>query len=196
MRMVPLALTAAVALSACSQEAQQPEPDMVTFNDVMLKQIDEPADALWDVANAAIGDEGGIDPARMDDAKWDRLAMLAGRVKAGADAIAAMEPVKVARDGVKIGDEDIEGGHTAAQVQAAIDRDPALLRELANSLGGHMTELEAAAKAHDAARAGPLVDQLDGVCESCHLRFWYPEQREMVERYQREGVIVDEGDPQ
>jgi hypothetical protein len=44
-----------------------------------------------------------------------------------------------------------------------------------------MADLAKAAKDHDSASATPLVDQLDGVCESCHLEFWYPDQKALVE---------------
>ena len=92
-----------------------------------------------------------------------------------------MDPLVVASPGVKISDEDIPGGHTAAQVQGRFDRNPEKLREMADVLAVHTGDLAAAARAHDAARAGALVDQLDPVCESCHLEFWYPDQKALVE---------------
>ena len=75
---------------------------------------------------------------------------------------------------------------TDAQVQARFDREPAKLRELAGALASHTGDLATAARAHDAARAGALVDQLDPVCESCHLEFWYPDQKAAVEELLRE----------
>ena len=177
-----------LALAACSQNSPD-EAEPATLHEIMTAEIDEPADALWDVSNAAIGDEAGIDPALMDDERWEQIAVLAERVAAGAQRIAALDPIVVTRDGVEVADADIEGGHSAAQVQAAVDANPELLRELAESLGTHVTELAAAARAHDAARAGPLIDQLDGVCETCHLNFWYPEQKDLVEQFQNEGLV-------
>ena len=34
-----------------------------------------------------------------------------------------------------------------------------------------MGDLATAANAHDAAKVGPIIDSLDGVCEGCHLDF-------------------------
>ncbi len=82
---------------------------------------------------------------------------------------------------MKISDEDVEGGSSAAQVQTNIDARPEEFRQFAGVLSAHMADLAAAAKAHDAEKLTPLVDQLDGVCESCHLEFWYPEQKVLVE---------------
>jgi hypothetical protein len=67
-------------------------------------------------------------------------------------------------------------------VQANIDKDPEMLHEFAGALAQHMADLAAAAKTHDAAKAGPLIDQLDGVCEDCHLQFWYPSQKDLVQK--------------
>jgi len=185
----PLLLAALVLIAACSQE-QEAAHAPTTLHAVMLADIDGPADALWDVCNAAIGDEGGLDPAKMDDARWTQIADLADQVAAGAAKIAAMDPIVAAPAGTAIGDSDIVGGHSAAQVQAFIDRDPAGLRALAEALGTHTANLAAAARAHDAATAGPLVDALDGVCESCHLEYWYPEQAEEVRQLQNSGVVI------
>lgn len=176
-------LMPALALVAgCSKEPEQPP----TFHEVMKDQVDKNADALWDITNKAIGDRAGIDPAKMTDERWDQLAERAEAVQHAALEIAAMDPLVLAKPGVKISDEDIPGGHTAAQVQARFDKNPAKLREMANVLAVHTGDLAAAARAHDAARAGALVDQLDPVCESCHLEFWYPDQKALVEEILRE----------
>lgn len=167
-----------VVLAACSQEADEPSP---TFHELMLNEVDKNADELWDISNTAMGERAGIDPAKMTDERWQQLADKAAAVQQAALRIATMDPLVVARPGVKISDEGLPYGHTAAQVQARFDREPQKLRDMANVLATHTGDLAEAARAHDAARAGPLVDQLDPVCESCHLEFWYPDQKALVE---------------
>jgi hypothetical protein len=54
---------------------------------------------------------------------------------------------------------------------------------MAQVLATHMSDLSKALRAHDAAKAGPLIDQLDGVCEDCHLDYWYPDQKDLVNKY-------------
>lgn len=171
-------LPAAALVAACSSQSQ---PPAATFHTVMKDQVDRNADELWDISNAAIGDTAGIDPAKMTDARWAQLEAKAEAVQRAALEIATMDPVVLAEPGVKISDEGIPGGHTAAQVQQRLDQDPQKLRDLANALARHTGELATAARLHDAAHAGPLIDQLDGVCESCHLEFWYPDQKALVE---------------
>jgi hypothetical protein len=58
---------------------------------------------------------------------------------------------------------------------------------MANVLAVHAGDIASAARAHDDARAGMLIDQLDGVCENCHLEFWYPNQKTYIEKIRRSG---------
>jgi hypothetical protein len=182
-----LALTAAcgaLALAACNKAAEAPAaPPPATLHQVMVEQIDANADALWDITNAAIGADAGLDPALLDDAKWTRIAELAGAVATGAHTLATLDPVTVAAPGVKIGDDGEPGGHTAAQVQGFIDADVGSYRNMANTLADHAGSLAAAARARDVAVTGQLVGELDSVCEACHLNFWYPEQRDLMNQY-------------
>ena len=181
--LVPALAPMLALVAGCTKEPEGPAP---TFHEVMKDEVDKNADELWDISNKAIGERAGIDPAKMTDQRWEDLAAKADAVQLAALKIAAMDPLVVAKPGVKISDEGIPGGHTAAQVQARFDRNPQKLRDMANVLAAHTRDLAAAARAHDAARTGALVDQLDPVCEGCHLEFWYPDQKALVEEILRE----------
>jgi mevalonate kinase len=182
------AACACLALAACNQAPEEAStPAAPTLHAVMKEQIDANADALWDVTNAAIDNDAMIDPAKLDDAKWAQIVELSGEVEAGARTLAALDPIVVAAPGVKISDSDIEDGHSAAQVQGFVDADPATFRNLATTLGDHMQELGAAARSRDTENLARLVNQLDGVCETCHLSYWYPEQAELVRSIRQAG---------
>jgi len=190
-RLTILALgSLALGLSACSKEPAD-ENVQLTLHEIMKDQIDKNADELWEVTNSAIGDGAGLNPDKMDDARWAQTIDYATKVRAGALQIAALDPIVVVKPGVKIADEDVPFGDSAASVQANIDKDRAGLRSFANNLADHMGQLIEASKNKDTEKAGPLIDALDGVCESCHLEFWYPSQKELVEKIREEG-----GDPE
>lgn len=179
-------LLPALALAAACSKQPEEQPGKaaeLTFHEVMKDHVDKNADELWDLANQYIGEEAGIDPAKVDDAGWTALADKADAVQKAALQIVNMDPIVVVRPGVKISDEGEPGGHTGAMVQARVDKDPQHLRDMAQSLATHMAEFSKAARAHDATKAGPLIDQLDGVCEDCHLDYWYPDQKELVNKY-------------
>jgi hypothetical protein len=176
-------LGALALLAGCSEQRAQQAPALPSFHDVMKDRIDVHADEVWAIANSAITDDAGIDPARLTDADWQTLAARAGEVQAASLILAKMDPVVVAKPGVKIADDGVIGGHTTAQVQGYIDGNPAGMRAMAEGLASHMGDLASAAKAHDPVRTALLVDQLDGVCEGCHLEYWYPNQKALIEQY-------------
>jgi hypothetical protein len=184
-----LAVPTLALLAACSQksEQQQVQQSGPTFHDVMKDQIDKHADEIWDITNPAVGDQGGIDPAKMTDDAWKQLAERATAVQEGAQQIAQMDKIVVVRPGETISDAGVPGGHSAAEVQAQIDKNPQGLRDHAATLAANMRDLAAAAAAKDAAKAGPIVEGLDGVCEGCHLDYWYPDQKAMVEKIIKEN---------
>ncbi|MEO0061949.1 MAG: hypothetical protein RLZZ08_509 [Pseudomonadota bacterium] len=186
MKFAGYALVSTLALlGACSggkqPDATAPAP---TFHEIMKEKVDKNADALWDLTNTAISDDAGLDAGKLTDAQWTEMATRAEAVQQAALEIAAMpDPIVVAKPGVKIADEGIQGGHTAAMVQKEVDRNPQGLRDMSSTMAAHMGDMAKALRAHDAAKAGPLIDQLDGVCESCHLEYWYPTQKALIEKY-------------
>jgi cytochrome c556 len=185
-----LALPALALLAACSHKNEQQEQQAQaapTFHDVMKDQVDKHADEVWDVTNPAVGDKGGIDPTKMTDAMWSQLAQDAIAVQEGAQQIAQMNKITVIRPGETIADAGVPGGHSPEEVQAQIDKNPQGLRDHAANLAATMGDLVKAANARDAAKAGPIIDSLDGVCEGCHLDYWYPDQKALVEKIIKEN---------
>ncbi|HTN14294.1 MAG TPA: hypothetical protein VL094_05775 [Sphingomonadaceae bacterium] len=178
-------LVLAVITAGCSgkepdqQATASPEK---TVHEMMIERIDPDADAIWEIGNAAIDDQASIDPALMDEQTWAELAKASKRMAIHAAVLAKLDPLTVTRPGVKIADEGMEGAPTPQQIQGHLDRDADVFRALAVALGDHSTELAAAATAHDATATGRLINEMDGVCESCHLEFWYPEQKAIIEQ--------------
>ncbi|HTN14079.1 MAG TPA: hypothetical protein VL094_04665 [Sphingomonadaceae bacterium] len=185
-RMILALAAASLALAGCSKEPAAEDVPM-TVHEAMIKHVDVIADEVWAVGNGAMASDALIDPKMMDDTKWAKLTDAATRLQAAATELGALKKYVVNRPGTTISDENVEGGSTSEQVQKNIDADIDGFRGMAGALAGHMGDLAAAAKAHDAARAGELVGQLDGVCENCHLEFWYPEQKDLVKQIMAEG---------
>jgi len=173
---------AAIALAACASTQAQtpasasaeaaPAADPLYVRQVMQQRINPAIMGVWDVGNNAMNEEGGIDPALMDDAKWSALQDAAARLASAARDMAAAQAIRAAHPG----DSGVaEGEVTMAKVQQLIDADPAGFRQAAADQAAHAEQLANAAASQDAAAAGPLVAEMDGVCESCHARYWYAE---------------------
>ena len=181
-----MVLPGVLLTAGCHKQAEAPQQK--TFHEIMKDEVDTRADDVWAIGNAHIGADAGIDAASMSDADWTKLASAAVNLQQAALAIANLkDPIVVVKPGVKIADEGVPGGDSAESVKANIANDPQGLRDHANALAQDMADLAKAANKHDAATAGPIINQLDSVCESCHLEFWYPSQKALVNEIREEG---------
>jgi hypothetical protein len=185
-RLVWIVVPALLLAAGCKK--QETAPQQRTFHEIMKDDIDVRADDVWAIGNAHINGQAEIDAASMSDDDWKKLAAAAVSLQQAALEIANLkEPIVVVKPGVKIADEDVPGGDSAESVKANIEKDPQGLRDHANALAADMAELAEAASKHDAKTAGPIINQLDSVCESCHLEFWYPSQKDLVNKIRQEG---------
>ncbi len=176
-----MALPALLLATGCSKQQAQPAPQ-ATLHQIMKTEVDPRADDVWAVGNAHMSKDAGLDGSTMTDADWAKLASTAQNLKQAAQDLASLpDPITVVAPGGKIAYQDDPGGDKPEAVQQNVDKDPQGVRDLANALSRHMDSLIAAANKHDAKAAGTLLNQLDGVCESCHVKYWYPSQKALIE---------------
>jgi hypothetical protein len=168
---------------ACSSQKEEAPAGQPSLHEVMKDEIDTSADQLWEISNPALGDNAHLNPALMNDQRWTQLEQKATALQQAALKLSRLDPIVVVKPGVKIADEGVPYGDTGAEVQANVDKDPQRLRDFANALAVHAHDIATAAQRRDAQRAGLLVGELDGVCEDCHLEYWYPSQKALLEQY-------------
>jgi hypothetical protein len=174
----------ALLLSGCQKKAEAPpaETTKTTLHEIMKDEVDTRGDDVWAVGNAHIDGDAGLDGASMTDADWAKLAAAATSLRQAAlDIVNLPKPIVVVKPGTKIAYEDTSWGDSAASVQANVDKDPQGLIDLANALAQHGADIATAAGKHDAETAGRLINELDGVCESCHVKYWYPSEKKLIE---------------
>jgi len=175
----------ALLLAGCSKKPEGP-PKKTTLHEVMKDEVDTRADDVWAVGNAHMSEDAGLNGATMTDADWTKLAAAANSLhQAALDLASLPEPLTVVKPGAKIAFEDTSWGDKATSVQKNVDQDPQGLRDLANALAQHNADIASAAQKHDAATAGKLIDELDGVCEGCHVKYWYPSQRALIDKIRK-----------
>jgi hypothetical protein len=146
------------------------------ITDIMRYEIDPSADALWDSVGTYVDKHGTENRQPHTPEQW---AEMRGRAVILAEAanLLMMEGRQVAIAGHEVEDTGTPGNLTAAQAQAAIDKDRAVFLSFARALGDVAAQM---IKATEEKNAAALWDQgaaLDEVCEGCHLKFWYPGQR-------------------
>jgi hypothetical protein len=175
----------ALLLAGCSKKAQEP-PKKTTIHEIMKDEVDNRGDDVWAVGNAHMSEDAGLNGKTMTDADWAKLAAAANSLhQAALDLASLPDPLTVVKPGAKIAFEDTSWGDKATSVQKNVSADPQGLRDLANGLAEHTTEIATAAGKHDAATAGKLLDELDGVCDGCQVKSWYPTQRAPIAKIRK-----------
>ena len=149
------------------------KPDVV-LRDSMKDVVAPQAQIVWDTGNNALNDEGEPDSSRMTDADWSQTLQAGQRLRELSLAMSKAKHVTVARPRDKLQNEENPGSFNAAQVQGFIDSDPPTFAAMAEALVANAGQIVAASRARDAAKLVDASGALVEVCESCHVKFWYP----------------------
>ncbi len=142
----------------------------------MLTKVNPQALALWDIGNDAQDDQGNIDARKINAATWAKLEELGKAIEEGGRTLATSGGVIAAAPGAKLQDEAAPGSSKAADVQRYVNSKPAEFRKHAMNLQKTGAGIAAAAAKHDGKRLTQISNELDQVCEDCHMQFWYPQQ--------------------
>ena len=161
----PLAL-ACTFLAACQTGQPPSSTGAVDTHDAMV-HINPAALAIWDVTNNAMSDEGGLDPALMNEAAWLKIREAAEVMELHARNMAEARVLRVGAH-----NDQVEGFETRAEIQAMIDGDPDGFRALSRQMADHSRELAAAARSKDGQQTMGLAESLSERCQTCHTRYW------------------------
>lgn len=181
-----LALATLVAtgslLVACNSKQAPPAtatpPAAATFTvyESMIGTLIPRSNLIWELSGNLYNDAGNIDAKQLTDAQWTDLKDAAIAMGAAAKSLSELQTIEAAPAGAKLLNEGTPGAPGAAEVQAAIDADPAGFREHAVKLQVISDELIAAAGAHDGVKTDDISSRLTDVCGACHQKYWYPNQ--------------------
>ena len=163
---------AALALGAAAIAAE-PKNTAVDVRSNMVEGVNPAALAIWDVGNAAMDENGGLDPAQMDAAAWAKVQEAAQSLGTYAHRLAAAKIIRAS--GPDLVDGKVpEGVSSREQIQAMIDANPAGFRASAAAMEEQSKALAAAAGKRDLKAAGELIGSFDQACQGCHENYWYP----------------------
>jgi len=80
-----------------------------------------------------------------------------------------------------------EGELAPADIEVRVAKDRAAFNRFATAFRQAAVGALKAAEARKAADFGPVSEAIDSACENCHLRFWYPEQEELLKNAPKPG---------
>jgi hypothetical protein len=193
-------LIVGISLSACSSPKQSTAPvptataspalwgDMkpvVSVKELMRDMIDPTADNIFDAVKIETTKRGTVETLPKTDADWDKIRVGAVTLAEG------IYLMKVPRPFAPPGDENNSKGPEAselspAQIKAKLEADPVLWNakiEALRNVGLEVLEIVKNRKTDELWQAG---DDLDQACENCHIQYWYPGDKALLERVDRD----------
>jgi hypothetical protein len=187
-------LAVAALAGACSSKAapvaapaQHLWGDMtpvVSVKELMRDMIDPASDYVFDSVGAVISKKGTVETEPKTDAEWDRIRIGGVMLAEGAYLL------KVPRRFAPVGDENNSTGPdpeelSPAQINAKLEADPVLWNAKIEALRNVGLEVLEIVKRKDVKELWDAGENLDQACENCHLAYWYPGEKALLQKLDR-----------
>ena len=180
-----IAALALALLTACSRPALSPvvaEPvpspmrAVASIQEIMAGMVDPSADAVWEAVGITINAEGEQKRQPHDDAEWQELRLRNLELIESTNLL-MLEGRRVVREGGHITDEGFQGVLTTREAEAKLKKEHAAFVQFAGALRAVVSKMLRAVEARDPEQIFEIGTEMDEVCESCHITFWYPTQQ-------------------
>ena len=143
-----------------------------SLQEVMDAIVDPAADGLWDAVETTVTADGEHTRTPESDAAWADVRRKLIVLQESASLLrVAGRPVSHEAFAA-----EADGALNSSQIAARIRRDRAVFDAFATALGATAQRALQAVEARDTDAMVRIGGDLDGVCEDCHLHFWYPNQ--------------------
>ena len=159
---------------------------VVSVKELMRDMIDPLADNIFDAVKTVNDKEGHtIETTPKTDEDWEKIRF-------GAVSLAeAAYLLKIPRPFAPPGDENNSTGPDAeelspAQIKTKLEADPVLWNAKIEALRNVGLQVLEIVKRKDVKELWDAGENLDQACESCHLIYWYPGDKPLLERLDRQ----------
>jgi hypothetical protein len=146
-----------------------------SIQELMDAIIDPSADALWDSVSITTTTKGTVFHQPHTDEEWQEARRRAMALIEGTNLL-VMDGRKLVAPGSAVLDQGTSGVLSAEEGQKKLDAEHATFVQFAKALREAGTQMLKAIDKKDATGMMDAGAAMDGVCESCHLTFWYPNQ--------------------
>jgi hypothetical protein len=167
---------ATTSTTAAPTVASAPTP-VGTVKEIMKGIVDPSSKELWDSVGTESGPKGIVEKSPKTDEEWAKiegdalmLAEVANLLKMPGRHVA---PADEANQKSKPDAPEL----TPAQIEEKITKDRAAWEKKADALQATAVKARAAAKKHDKDGLLNVGEEIDNACESCHLVYWYPDEK-------------------
>jgi hypothetical protein len=180
----PIPASSAAAQHAPQQLWGELKP-IVSVKELMRDFIDPASDYVFDAIGTVVTKKGRVDVQPRTQADWDKL-------RAGGVMLAeGIYLLKIPRPFAPPGDENNSTGPepeelTPAQIKTKLEADPVLWNAKIEALRNVGLQVLDIVKRKDVNELWDAAENLDEACESCHLLYWYPGDKALLEKLDRQ----------
>ena len=177
-----MALIGVVGGVACQSKPAATEPAAELFRttssvrEIMQSIVAPSAQGLWDSVGTISNSKGTVDLAPRTDAEWAAVRRHAVTLIESSNLL-LIRGRHVAPEGattLKADDADPGAELQPAEIEKRVNANWPGWTSMAIALHGAGTAMLKTIDAKDAAALETTGSELDGICENCHLAFWYP----------------------
>ena len=155
--------------------AQQPFRITASIQELMDAVIDPAADALWDSVGITVSAKGTEMRHPRSDEQWQEARRHAIALIEGTNLL-IMDGRKLVAPGSAVLDQNTQGVVSATEGQELLDSQHQTFVQFSRALHDVGEQMLKAIDAKDPAGMMSAGAAMDGICENCHLKFWYPHQ--------------------
>lgn len=174
--------------AAAAAPPQMPAPKLwgdlkpiVSVKELMRDFIDPASDYVFDSVATIITKGKRVEREPKTDEEWDRVRWGGTMLAEGVYLLKIPRPFAPAGDvNNSTGPEPEELSPT--QITAKLEADPVLWNAKIEALRNVGLEVLEIVKKRDAKELWDASDNLDQACESCHIAFWYPGEKEYLRK--------------
>jgi hypothetical protein len=174
-------VTAAVATPAATPAGAPsvpvPPPFLLkaSIQELMDAVIDPSADALWDSVSITQTKKGTVFHQPHTDEEWQEARRHAISLIEGTNLL-IMDGRRLVAPGSAVLDQGTSGVLSAEEGAKLFDSKHAVFVQFAHALRDAGEQMLASIDKKDSTGMMNAGATMDGICESCHLTFWYPNQ--------------------
>jgi hypothetical protein len=169
------AIPAAAPAPALAAPAPPPYQLVASIQELMDAIIDPSADALWDSVSIIETAKGTVFHQPHTNEEWQEARRHAIALIEGTNLL-VMDGRKLVAPGSPVLDQGTSGVLSAEEGQKKLDAQHSTFVQFAKALREAGAQMLTAIDKKDATGMMNAGAAMDGVCESCHLTFWYPNQ--------------------
>lgn len=179
----------ALALQYCTQApapapapapaAATPGSDMmavVSVRELMTNIVDPLSDNIFDAVGSDVTAKGVVETKPTTDDDWAKVMQGAIVLAEASNLLKIPRKIAPADDYVAKN----PGEMPPAEIEAAIDKNRGAWNAYSNAMRDQALKVVDIVKARDTEKLLAAGSDIDKACESCHLAFWYPGDREAV----------------